>query len=338
MPVSILIVGGGSIGERHLRCFQQIGCDVALCEANDERRQEISERYRLSRTFASVDEARTEEPWYGVVICTPAHLHVEHAVALAPTTSAFLIEKPLCTRLEEIDRLRAATGGKVVQVAYVLRHHPATQRVRDMLTQGDIGPLHQITVVAGQHFPTFRPAYREIYYARRESGGGAVQDAATHLFDLMQYFAGPLDWIFCDYAHQELADVEVEDTVHLVGRASGGRVLVSLALNQFMAPSETHLQLNGARGSLAIRFHEHRAGIFLHGDADWIWTEPLVTERDDLFRAQAQSFLAASVGQQPPLCTLDDAERALRVNLAALDSGARRAVVTLADSPKSTPT
>ena len=34
MSVNILIVGGGSIGERHLRSFQQIGCDVALCETN----------------------------------------------------------------------------------------------------------------------------------------------------------------------------------------------------------------------------------------------------------------------------------------------------------------
>ena len=31
MPVDVLIVGGGSIGERHLRCFQEIGCTVALC-------------------------------------------------------------------------------------------------------------------------------------------------------------------------------------------------------------------------------------------------------------------------------------------------------------------
>jgi predicted dehydrogenase len=326
VPVSILVVGSGSIGERHLRCFQQIGCDVALCESNDQRRLEIAERYHVSRTFASVEGARSEEPWYGVVICTPAHLHAAHAAALAPTTSALLIEKPLCTKLEDVAGLRAATAGKVVQVAYVLRHHPATQRVRDMLAKGDIGPLHQVTVTAGQHFPTFRPAYRQIYYARRENGGGAIQDAATHLFDLVQHFAGPLDWIFCDYAHQALADVEVEDTVHLIGRAGGGQVLISLALNQFMAPNETHIQLNGARGSLGIRLHEQRAGIFLHGDPDWTWTEPLVTERDDLFRTQAQSFLAASVGQQPPLCTLDDGVRALRVNLAALKSGEERSV------------
>jgi hypothetical protein len=140
------------------------------------------------------------------------------------------------------------------------------------------------------------------------------------MFDLIQHLAGPLDWIFCDWP-PELPGVEVEDTVHLLGRA-GGRVLVSLALNQFMAPNETHLQLNGARGSLGIRLHDHRAGIFLHGDNDWTWTEHLVADRDDLFRAQAESFLAAATGQHPPLCSLDDAARALRVNLAALESGA----------------
>ncbi len=324
MPVEILVVGGGSIGERHLRCFQQIGCEVALCEASEARRQEIVERYHLRRSFAAIEEA-AKEPWHGIAICTPAHLHVEHASALAPATSAFLIEKPLCTRLEDIDKLRSAMTDKVVQVAYVLRHHPAVQRIRAMLADGEIGTLHQVTVVAGQHFPTFRPAYRDIYYAKRETGGGAVQDAATHLFDLIQHFAGPLDWIFCDYAHQQLEGVEVEDTVHLIGRTAaigGSRVLVSLALNQFMAPNETHLQLNGSRGSLGLRLHEHKAGLFLHGDADWTWTEPLVTERDDLFRAQAESFLEAATGQRPPVCSLEDGARALRVNLAALESGA----------------
>ena len=329
MPVSILIVGGGSIGERHLRCFQQLGCDVALCESHAERRHEMSDWYHLQRTFETT-EAAAEQAWDGVVIATPANLHVQHAAQFAATTNALLIEKPLCTRLEDIEPLRAATADKVVQVGYVLRVHPATQRVRQLLAGDEIGPPHQITVVSGQHFPSFRPAYRHIYYARRETGGGAVQDAATHLFDLIQYLGGPLDWVYCDYAHQVLEDVEVEDTVHLLGRAGGGRVLVSLALNQFMAPNETHVQLNGSKGSLGIRFHEQRAGMILRGDPGWTWTEPLIAERDDLFRAQAESFLAAMVGRSPPLCTLDDGASALRVNLAALQSGEEQKPVEIA--------
>jgi predicted dehydrogenase len=287
----------------------------------------MATRYSLGKSFASVEQA-AEEDWDGVIICTPAHLHVTHACRLAACTPALLIEKPLCTQLSDGLRLRSALAGKTAQVAYVLRAHPATRHVREQLRSGEIGTLHQVTVVAGQHFPTFRPAYRNIYYARRETGGGAIQDAATHLFDLIQHLAGPLEWIFCDAAHQALPDVEVEDTVHLLGRA-GGNVQVSLALNQFMAPSETHVQLNGSRGSLAIRFHEQRAGIFRHGDADWSWTEPLVTERDDLFRAQAKSFLAAAADKQPPLCTLDEGLAALRVNLAALKSTERRVPVVI---------
>lgn len=328
MPVEVLVVGGGSIGERHLRCFQQIGCTVALCETNAERRRQLAEQYRLSRCFASLTDAG-DAHWFGIVICTPANLHVDHAALLAPCTAALLIEKPLCTKLADVERLRTATAGKTVQVAYVLRHHPAAQHVRQQLADGVIGELKQVTITAGQHFPTFRPAYREIYYARHETGGGAVQDAATHLFDMIQYLAGPLDWVFCDYSHQALPGVTVEDTVHLSGRAGGGSVLVSLALNQFMAPNETHLQLHGLAGSLAIRFHEHRAGVFLRGAADWQWTQPLVAERDDLFRAQAQSFLAAARGEHAPLCSLDDGVRALRVNVAALQSGQERTAQSL---------
>jgi predicted dehydrogenase len=317
VPVDVLVVGGGSIGERHLRCFQQVGCRVALCETHADRRSELVSRYSLETALTDV-AAAAGRPWDGIVICTPAHLHAEHVVELAASTPALLIEKPLCTKASDVSRMAAATAGKVVQVAYVLRAHPATQQVDQWLTEQRIGTLHQVTVVAGQHFPTFRPAYGQIYYARHETGGGAIQDAATHLFDLVQHLAGPLDWVFCDAAHQELAGVEVEDTVHLVGRA--GRVLVSVALNQFMAPNETHVQLNGSRGSLAIRFHEQRAGICLHGDGDWMWSEPLVTERDDLFRAQAEWFLAAVAGSKRPLCSLEEGAAALRVNLAALES------------------
>jgi predicted dehydrogenase len=325
VPLDILVVGGGSIGERHVRCFQDIGCTVALCDSNAARLHELTGKYHLTRTFTDLQQA-TSDNWYGVVIATPANLHAGHAGAIANSTAALLIEKPLCTRLEDAVWLQSTLKDKVVQVGYVLRFHPATQHVKQLLDEDVIGTLHEMTVTAGQNFASLRPAYRATYYKSHETGGGAVQDAATHLFDMVQYLAGPLDWIFADYAHQQMADVEVEDTVHLVGRAGKGHVLVSISLNQFMAPNETHMQLNGARGSLAIRFHEHRAGMYMLGDSEWTWTEPLASERDDLFREQAQHFLSAAIGQEQPLCGLKDGIRALKVNLAALQSGERRMV------------
>ena len=57
MPVDVLVVGGGSIGERHLRCFQDIGCTMALCDTNADRRRELAERYHLAHTFGDIADA-----------------------------------------------------------------------------------------------------------------------------------------------------------------------------------------------------------------------------------------------------------------------------------------
>ena len=322
----LLVVGGGSIGERHLRCFQQMGASVALCETLEARRREVADRYKVE-SFASLDDAAKRD-WDAAVICTPANLHVQHTLALAPRTKAFLIEKPLATRADEADQLVAAMRAMPVMVAYVFRCHPAVEEMRRLVQSSALGTLHQMTVVGGQHFPTFRPAYRNIYYSKHETGGGCIQDAATHMIDLVSYVAGRFDWVFCDAAHQELDGVEVEDTVHALGRLADGRVLFSLAENQFMAANELAIQANCSRGSIIIKVPEHTYGIRRHGDTDWQWYGQVIHERDDLFRRQAKKFLDVCSGVADSPCTLADARHTLAVNLALLRSWRERVVVS----------
>ena len=55
--MNVLVVGGGSIGERHLRCFQQSGrCSPTLCEADAARCQEVAQRYGV-KGLTSLDVA-----------------------------------------------------------------------------------------------------------------------------------------------------------------------------------------------------------------------------------------------------------------------------------------
>lgn len=323
--MDVLIVGGGSIGERHLRCFQQaMDGEVALCENFEQRRQEVAERYQLRQSFATLEQA-IQQHWDAAVICTPAHLHVPHALELFAVCNALMIEKPLATELEEARKLLNFRN-RVVNIAYVNRVSPAVAEVKRRLEAGEIGKLLQVNVVSGQHFPTFRPAYREIYYRDRKTGGGAIQDAATHTFNLVHYLAGRFDWVFCDYAHQALEGVDVEDTIHLTGRCQHGQVMVNISLNQFMAPNETRCMFNGEKGTLQLQMPEHRWGIYRHGDSEWTWSPPLVTERDELFRLQAQAFLRACTAGEPVLCDIDDALHTLKVNLAALRSAGQRRI------------
>jgi predicted dehydrogenase len=327
MPLRALIVGGGSIGERHLRCFQQQPeVSVALCEPDDARRAIVTSSYAVRDSFASL-EAAAEYAWDAAVICTPANLHVEQSLVLLRCASALLIEKPLSVSAVDTKSLLDAASSKTVAVAYTYRSHPAVRAVRAWIEGGKLGRLCELTVIAGSHFPSFRPAYRDTYYASRELGGGAIQDAATHLFDLAHHLVGRFDWVFCDAAHLVLPGVDVEDTVHVTARANSEQVMVSIAVNQFMAPFEVSLQLNGDRGSACLDLHNHRFGFFPLGATEWQWHETPIRERDDLFREQASLFLDAAAGRRPVTCSLDDARHSLDINIAALQSASIRKMI-----------
>ena len=95
----VLVVGAGSIGERHLRCFGQTDrVELSLCEINDPLRTRIADRYNVKTTFADFNEAVTSRPDVAV-ICTPAHLHIPMATTMANEGIHILCEKPLVSAL-----------------------------------------------------------------------------------------------------------------------------------------------------------------------------------------------------------------------------------------------
>jgi predicted dehydrogenase len=330
-PKSILIVGVGSIGHRHLRCFQQTGrARLAICELNAELREQSARQYGIERTYADLDAALADHH-DAAVINTPAHLHVPMAIRLAEAGTHVFIEKPLSTSLAGVEQLIGAVEGRGVAsaVAYVLRAHPLAQTVKQALDSGRFGRPVQLVAVCGQHFPTYRPAYREIYYANRATGGGAIQDALTHVVNLGEWLIGPVDRVLADAAHQVLEGVSVEDTVHLLTRQQGA--LGCYSLNQHQAPNETTLTVVCERGTVRLELHRSRWRWTVNPDEPW-HDEPLdPLARDDLFIAQANSFLDVIEGRGPSLCTLAEGVQTLRVNLAALASLEQRTWQTVSD-------
>ena len=103
---NILIVGVGSIGERHLRCFQATNrCDLALCETVVERREAMAEEFGVA-AFASVDEALDAGLFEAAVIAAPAPFHIPLATQLTEHGLHLLIEKPLSISLDGVADLQ----------------------------------------------------------------------------------------------------------------------------------------------------------------------------------------------------------------------------------------
>lgn len=316
----VLIVGVGSIGERHLRCFGLTGrCDLGFCELNDRLRSEVASRYAVIGTYSDLD-ASLQHRWDAAVICAPAQAHIPVAMRLASAGTHLLIEKPLSTTTQGVAELMRLVAEKrlIASVAYTYRSHPGLSAMRQAILSGRFGRPLQIVVQVGQNFPFFRPAYREIYYTDRAKGGGAIQDSLTHLIDAGQWLVGPIDRVIVDAAHLALEGTTVEDTVHLIARH--GSVMGSYSLNQFQCFNESTITVNCERGS--TRFH------FTLGFWQWVdqingaWHDEKwpAMERDDLFKAQANLFLDALEGGDPPRCSLQQGLDTLKVNLAALRS------------------
>jgi predicted dehydrogenase len=324
-----LIVGVGSIGERHLRCFQQTGrAEVAICERNAKLRDDVAARYNVAQTFDDLSAA-IDAGFDAAVIATPAPLHIPMATQLAAAGVHLLIEKPLSITLDGIDELKAAVARQNIAVAvgYTWRNHPLVAQLKSLIDAGTLGAPKHLMLTTGQNFPYNRPAYREIYYADRKQGGGAVQDGITHMFNLGEWLLGPIAHLAADVAHQALEGVDVEDTVNIVARQGGA--MATYAMNQFQAPNLMTLIVAGDKGTAVFENHERRLRWMLEPQGRWQSNTIEALERDTLYIAQANRFFDTVEGKTPPLCSLAEAEQTLKVNLAVLDAAESRAWRTI---------
>jgi predicted dehydrogenase len=316
----LLIIGVGSIGERHLRCAQRLGrAEVTCFDINASLRDSVAQRYGVANAYDNLEDAIAVAPT-AAVICVPAHLHITIANQLAERGVHLLIEKPLSTSLAGVDELRLLVEQRriVAAVGYVQRANPVLAAMREALLSERFGRPVELVAVAGQDFPFYRPAYRDTYYRDRSTGGGAIQDALTHLINAGEWLVGPIDRVVADAKHAVVPGVDVEDTVHVL--ANHGGIPASYSLNQHQAPNEFTITVICERGTLRFELHENRWRWMVEPGNAWHDEPGALVERDDFFVAQLRTFFEAIEKQEPPLCSLEEGMQTLRVNLAILKS------------------
>lgn len=317
----ILIVGTGSIGTRHVRCMLSTGrTDVGICEPNPTLRDQVASEYELAGAFADLDEALAES-WGAAVIATPPPLHIPLSQKLADRGVALLIEKPLAVDDTGIAALARTLEEKQVAaaVAYFYRANPAVRAMRKALLDEKLGKPLQITGVSGQPLDFFRPAYRDIYYAHRDQGGGAVQDGATHLFNLAEWLVGPITRIAVDAQRLRLEGIDVDDTVHAMTRHSH-RVMGSYSVNHHQLPNESTLTVVCERGAMCLEIKKHQWKWMDQPNGAWHEEHEPLPDADAWYTLQEHAFLDYLEGRADPLCSLRDGWQTLRVSHAAMAS------------------
>lgn len=315
----ILVVGAGSIGLKQLRAFSRVvpRPHLTAIDPRPEARERAAKEFGaevLDTTFDSVDISAFD----GVVICSPAPTHVPYSIRCLIEGVPVLSEKPLSHNYDGVEMLLTLASNPNAPasgVAYVRRYHPAHETARELVRSGALGDMVVARITGGQPFPTYRPDYREIYYAHREQGGGCLLDCATHFIDLVQWYMGPIESMTGYAEHLVLDGVEVDDTVALSCkfRESGGLGVVHI--NQFQPANENILDFVGVDGMIRVVEPPFSCRKFTRGSDSWENVPVEEADYAEALRRQAAAFLAAIDGGSEMRTSFAEAAHTLRLCL-----------------------
>ena len=131
--MKILVVGGGSIGQRHACNAKDLGLEVALFD-NQKSINEIFSKNHKTPLFSSLQEALAWGP-VATIIAVPHHLHIAVARDVIAAQSIPLIEKPISHTTENVDQLceYAKQVNIPIYVVCNLRFHQAIDNLKNHL-------------------------------------------------------------------------------------------------------------------------------------------------------------------------------------------------------------
>ena len=150
-----------------------------------------------------------------VIVATPPSRHAVDALRAMANGAATVVEKPLCTTLDDADRLvRVAEAGGMLTYAENLLFADSVSRALSEIA--GLGPLTHLTARALQPRPTWGD------FTRRHWGGGVLFDLGVHPLALVLRAAGMAKPVGVRAAFDASDDIEVEDRASIQLRFDTG--------------------------------------------------------------------------------------------------------------------
>ncbi len=203
------IIGLGVIGKVHYDVLKSQNADiVALCDIDES----VLEKYDGVKKYTDYKMMLDSEDIDVVHICTPHYLHADMAIYALNKNVNVLCEKPLCIKVEDIDRIIEAESKSKAMLGVCLqnRYNKSSQYVKKLL---DCKKVDFAFGNVSWHRDEAYYASGEWRGKRATEGGGVLINQAIHTLDLMQWICGaPKSVIANTYNYSLKGVIEVEDT------------------------------------------------------------------------------------------------------------------------------
>jgi predicted dehydrogenase len=328
----IIVLGGGSIGKRHIRNILSQGWPAANLYAVDPREDRRAEVAGLgvpaANLFPSREAALAAGRYDGAIVASPTALHYADALALAGAGANLMIEKPIGPDLSGFDALAALVKekGLFAFVAYCFRFDPVSRRFRELLRERPLGRPLYARAEMSTYLPAWHPYedYRTFYMAKAALGGGTLLDQ-SHLFDLTRFFLGDIDTLMGVSMKYSDLEIETDDFGEMMLWMREG-YYASLHIDLFTKVEREFFQVTCAEGVLEWNIGKRTITKFVPGQ------EPEVLLQggnyNDMYLAEMAHFTAGLEGGAGDglAASLEDARKVMDVVQAVRRSQLREQV------------
>jgi predicted dehydrogenase len=277
--------------------------------------------------FDDLDRALADGP-DAVVVANPPAAHLPVALAAARAGCHLLIEKPLSHSEEGVQELieTLEEGGLACLVGYQLRFHPAFRMLADLLERGAVGCVLTAHFEFGEHVAGWHPweDFRDGVFV---GPGGGVLLAQIHDLDLAYALFGLPQRVFAAGGSRSSLGVDVEDTADVLLEC--GTVTVHVHQDVLQRPPVRRYEVVGEEGKVSWDYQGGVLSLSKPGGAVET-TSFAEVQRNDLFLDELRHFIACVEGRERPLVGAREGAASLRIALAARESLATGAAVSLA--------
>lgn len=279
-----LVVGYGSIGQRHTRLLTELECQVAVVS---------SRPVDFAPHYYDLSKALSEwQPKYTVVANrTNEHHKTIESLVKHGFRGDVLVEKPLFdTHLVTLTHNFSHSA-----VGYNLRCHPLMIRLKSLLD--DSAQLVTANIYAGSYLPDWRPNtdYRQSYSAKKDQGGGALRDL-SHELDYALWFFGPWQRLTALGGHQSPLEINSDDAYTLLMETERCPS-VSIQVNYLDRVPRREIRVNTNLHTIHVDLIN--SSIAIDGNQEFV-----SVALDDTYRAEHQAMLAGSTNK---LCSFEEA-------------------------------
>lgn len=144
--IGVGVIGYGYWGPNLVRNFAESRSArvVAVADARAERLANVTRRYPTVEVTTDVAALIGNPAIDAVAIATPVFSHFELAMAALRAGKHVLVEKPIASTSDEAARLidEAARRNLVLMVDHTFVYTPAVQKIRELMTGGELGELY----------------------------------------------------------------------------------------------------------------------------------------------------------------------------------------------------